>query len=166
MKLSQMQDIAGCRIVCRDVAEQETAIMGLQKIFSKTKLVDRRTTPSFGYRAAHVIVSIDGKPIEVQVRSNWQHRWAAFSESLSDTEDPAIKYGGGPKEIRDMLSTLSAKVSSLEEKELKIASLEDTEDSIQVEVQKEMKKLEEEIATLIDGYYNNKDQTGTIRRRP
>jgi ppGpp synthetase/RelA/SpoT-type nucleotidyltranferase len=164
IRLSQMQDIAGCRVVLQDIADQKkVAIEILEKIFPKTKLVDRRTNPSSGYRATHVIVSVNGKPIEVQVRSRLQHLWAEFSERLSDT-DTAVKYGGGPKEIQDMLSTFSGLVLNVEENELKIASLEDTEGPILLELQEEIKKQREEIATLLKKY--DDAQTKITRRSP
>jgi ppGpp synthetase/RelA/SpoT-type nucleotidyltranferase len=36
-------------------------------------VIDRRAEPMHGYRAVHVIVFPDGAPIEIQVRTAWQH---------------------------------------------------------------------------------------------
>ncbi len=43
-----------------------------------------------------------------------QHLWAEFSERLSDTIDPNIKYGGGITGIRGILSLLSCIIRDLE----------------------------------------------------
>jgi ppGpp synthetase/RelA/SpoT-type nucleotidyltranferase len=55
----------------------------------------------------HVIANLDGKPVEIQIRTEFQHLWAELSEKLSDVVDPAIKYGGGPREMRKLLGTAS-----------------------------------------------------------
>ena len=76
--------------------------------------MDRRTNPSHGYRAVHVIVTMSETLIEIQVRSTLQHLWAEFSERLSDKVDPAIKYGGGHEQIRQALSQTSEMVAEFE----------------------------------------------------
>ena len=45
-RLTQIQDIAGCRIVVSDVIEQERVVASLTKIFPSTSVVDRRINPS------------------------------------------------------------------------------------------------------------------------
>lgn len=107
IRLSQMQDIAGCRIIVNDIAVQDKLIAQLENLFKRAFIVDRREHPSHGYRAVHVIVDNRGKLIEVQVRTSPQHRWAEFSEKLSDKVDRAIKYGGGDQELVSYLTTLS-----------------------------------------------------------
>ena len=71
--------------------------------------MDRRATPTFGYRAIHLIVTEDGKPIEIQVRSYLQHLWAQYSEIISDFEGQEIKYGGGDPRLIQYLINLSEK---------------------------------------------------------
>lgn len=107
IRLSQMQDIAGCRIIVNDIAAQDKLIAQLKGLFERAFIVDRREHPSHGYRAVHVIVDNRGKLIEVQVRTSLQHRWAEFSERLSDEVDRAIKYGGGDPELVSYLTTMS-----------------------------------------------------------
>ena len=55
IRLSQMQDIAGCRLVLPNMAIQEQVVDGLHHVFSKVVVIDRRQHPSHGYRAIHVI---------------------------------------------------------------------------------------------------------------
>jgi putative GTP pyrophosphokinase len=122
-RLSQMQDIAGCRILVTDVIQQDetvraviaTAVDALSPI--DFTIVDRRTRPSFGYRAVHVIVSIHSKPIEIQLRTRSQHLWAELSEKLSDVEDNSVKYGGGSPSSRRFLGELSEALAKSEDED-------------------------------------------------
>lgn len=117
LRFSQMQDIAGCRIVVEDIEAQDLAIENIRSLFSELTIADRRKQPSHGYRAVHVIVRISQKPIEVQIRTKLQHGWSEYSEKLSDVFDPAIKYGGGPLSIRVVLSEASNLVANVEASE-------------------------------------------------
>lgn len=124
IRLSQMQDIAGCRLVVADVLAQQRVVDDLSHSFDKIAVVDRRKYPSHGYRAVHVIVSVEGKPIEIQVRTTLQHLWSELSEKFSDLVDPAIKYGGGDDAIRTVLAGTSKTISDAEGLEERIAAEE------------------------------------------
>jgi putative GTP pyrophosphokinase len=117
MALSRMQDIAGCRIVVDDILAQNATVEDLVKQFQHIRIVDRRHTPSHGYRAAHIIVDVASKPIEIQVRTALQQLWAESSEKLSDAFDPAIKYGSGPTSAGDILSNFSTRIAQFESEE-------------------------------------------------
>jgi hypothetical protein len=119
IRLSQMQDIGGCRIVVGDIVKQEQLVASLKTDFPEATLIDRRDHPSHGYRAVHVIAEISGKPIEIQVRSSLQHLWAEVSEKSSDVLDPTIKYGGGSDSWREFLTKSSQSVATYEEFEKK-----------------------------------------------
>ena len=112
-----MQDIAGCRVVVRDVLVQDQVIERLRAEFAGAKLIDRRKQPSYGYRAVHIIVTAGNKLVEIQVRTELQHLWAQLSEELSDAHDRTIKYGGGDPEAQKVLSALSLAVQNLEDLE-------------------------------------------------
>jgi ppGpp synthetase/RelA/SpoT-type nucleotidyltranferase len=114
IRLSQVQDIAGCRILVSDVLEQNRVVDSLRAIFTGALVVDRRAVPSYGYRAVHVIVPASGQLIEIQVRSRLQHLWAELSEKYSDVFGPAIKYGGGREVVRRMLMSASEMVAESE----------------------------------------------------
>jgi putative GTP pyrophosphokinase len=122
IRLTQIQDIAGCRIVVADIAEQESVTQSLTNLFPHAAVSDRRAKPSHGYRAVHVIVSQAGKLIEMQVRTSLQHAWAEASEKISDLKGSAIKYGGGDKAIQRNLQILSARVATVEEQGLEETS--------------------------------------------
>lgn len=88
-------------------------------------LVDRRVKPNYGYRAVHLIVKVDGKLMEIQVRTKLQHDWAELSEKLSDKIDPSIKYGGGNSKILDYLHDLSKLIKNYEKMEIDLTLTED-----------------------------------------
>jgi ppGpp synthetase/RelA/SpoT-type nucleotidyltranferase len=107
IRLSQIQDIAGVRILAADVVHQDEIVKQLTSTFGNVGIDDRRSKPSHGYRAVHVIVELQGRAVEVQVRTPHQHQWAELSEKLADLIDPAIKYGGGPPFARQTLDDYS-----------------------------------------------------------
>ena len=117
IRLSQMQDIAGCRVVVDDLRHQDRTVNAIAEAFSSTTVLDRRAKPSHGYRAVHLIIRHDEKPIEVQVRTALQHVWAEMSEKCADIIDPAIKYGGGPPEARDALDKAALLIRQMEDAE-------------------------------------------------
>lgn len=101
MNLARMQDLAGIRIVGSfTLAEQDRLVEEITGRFPADprdpKIVDRRAEPSHGYRAVHVIVSLDGISIEIQVRTFMQHVWADLMERLADRLGRGIRYGAPP----------------------------------------------------------------------
>lgn len=113
MRLTQMQDIAGCRIVVPDTSTQSQLVGKLETMF-EVAVVDRRARPSHGYRAIHVIVRSTDLPVEVQLRTDLQHVWAELSEKLADAYGIALKYGGGPDRIRSTLDDFSTLIAEFE----------------------------------------------------
>lgn len=118
IRLSQVQDIAGCRIVVADMPEQDRVVASLIEVFPGASVRDRRADPSHGYRAVHVITAVSRQLVEIQVRTRLQHLWAELSEKCSDVfRDPEIKYGGGSEAVRHMLTTYSEMVAEGENEE-------------------------------------------------
>ncbi|HME70270.1 MAG TPA: RelA/SpoT domain-containing protein [Myxococcota bacterium] len=96
-RLSRMQDIAGVRIVTdMTLTEQDAQVASIQGRFPGSEVIDRRERPSYGYRAVHVIVTVDGCPVEIQVRTQKQDRWAQILEKIADDWGRQIRYGGEP----------------------------------------------------------------------
>jgi len=124
IRLTQIQDIAGCRLIVTDIANQETVVEALKNLFEQTTIVDRREQPSHGYRAVHVIARCDNKLIEIQVRTALQHLWAELSEKFSDVVDSAIKYGGGDKTSQSILAKLSSLVADEESNEMQFEDIQ------------------------------------------
>lgn len=107
IRLSRMQDIAGCRLVAKDKAEQDAIYARLQTDFDLYRAYDIRENPHSGYRAVHIVVRRGDKFVEVQVRTESQREWARLSEQAA-SKDIAVKYGGGEPAIRQALDELSA----------------------------------------------------------
>ncbi len=124
MRLSQMQDIAGCRLVVHDIVKQNQVVEQLKETLLSATVMDRREQPSHGYRAVHIIATAQGKPVEIQVRTELQHLWAQLSEKTSDVFDPGIKYGGGDPDVFGAISKISERIETLETLELSIGRLE------------------------------------------
>lgn len=124
IRLSQVQDIAGCRIVVPGIAEQNETVERVRSIFRNATVIDRREHPSHGYRAVHVIVKECGKLVEVQIRTALQHSWAELSEKASDLIDPDIKYGGGDLDIQRALLEISSLFAKVDHGEYEYAELQ------------------------------------------
>jgi len=120
IRLSQIQDIAGCRIIVPDVFTQDHITATLRDTFPETRVMDRRMNSSHGYRAVHVIVMTQGVSVEIQVRTALQDLWAELSERLSDVVDSSIKYGGGDPEDRQWLLSISESIAGWEELETRL----------------------------------------------
>ncbi len=100
MRLSQMQDLAGARIVVRDRLAQDKAVRIIGEDCAASgrtcKVMDRRERPSHGYRAVHIIMMWDQIPIEVQIRTELQDTWAQMTERVADRWGRGIRYGEDP----------------------------------------------------------------------
>jgi putative GTP pyrophosphokinase len=120
IRLTQIQDIAGCRLIAADIADQDQIVTSLSNFFENVIIVDRREKPSHGYRAVHVIVQTQEKLVEIQVRTELQHLWAELSEKYSDNFGYAIKYGGGDEKIQVFLTEMSSIISDEEYLEPKL----------------------------------------------
>ena len=122
IRLSQMQDIAGCRIVVADMEKQNTLASKLSARFINAVISDRREKPSHGYRAIHIVVHHVDRAVEIQIRTQLQHLWAEHSEKLADIFGIAVKYGGGPADIRQRLEVLSKGIGFVEHLEANAAN--------------------------------------------
>jgi ppGpp synthetase/RelA/SpoT-type nucleotidyltranferase len=146
-----MQDIAGCRVIVGDVLKQDEAVMCLTKAFADTSVVDRRITPSHGYRAVHVIVHQHGIPVEVQVRTELEHSWAQLSEKLSDVVDPSVKYGGGPELLKSRLLRISEAIGTAEELESRLLTTgSPTDDLKSIAMVSEFAEIKQQLKDLLN----------------
>jgi hypothetical protein len=97
LTLRHIQDLAGARVVRpMTLDEQDELVRALVRLWPDATVVDRRVTPSFGYRAVHVIPRVDGCRVEVQLRTRYQNTWAQVMETLGDVWGRQIRYGGAP----------------------------------------------------------------------
>jgi ppGpp synthetase/RelA/SpoT-type nucleotidyltranferase len=99
MALSRMQDIAGARLVVEmNWIEQDQLVARIVELFPGADVRDRRAEPSYGYRAVHVIVEVDQRFVEIQVRTTLQDLWAQVFERLADRWGRGIRYGDLPND--------------------------------------------------------------------
>lgn len=101
MSLARMRDLAGIRVVGAVTFDGQDGLAAeIARRFPADprppRPVDRRARPSYGYRAVHVEVTLDGVTIEVQVRTYLQHMWADLMERLADRLGRQIRYGEPP----------------------------------------------------------------------
>jgi ppGpp synthetase/RelA/SpoT-type nucleotidyltranferase len=112
MKLSQMQDVGGCRAVVKSSA----AVLGVDRFLrTQSRMMHELATcddyiaeprPS-GYRGIHHVYryhsdspsrhSYNGLKIEMQLRSQYQHAWATAVETVGTFTKEALKSSSGPE---------------------------------------------------------------------
>lgn len=108
IRLSQVQDIAGLRVIVSDLIEQDRVIRSACSDLSKIVVDDKRERPTNAYRAVHLICHRDGRSVELQVRTRSQHAWAELSEKFADHAGQELKYGQGNQDLLDFLARLSS----------------------------------------------------------
>lgn len=101
VRLSQLQDIGGCRVIVEqnnDVDELVNLLkekLDASKDLKVVKMTDYRGEgrEDSGYRAYHVILERENYKMEIQIRSKIQHYWAETIERTS------VVYGHHLKEL-------------------------------------------------------------------
>lgn len=115
VRLTQLQDIGGCRIIVQnnnDVNNLLQYLMGQLKARAKFE-VDRVTDyremgrDDTGYRALHVILKRGGVHLELQIRSRVQHYWSESIERTSVIYGHHLKEKEGDPEVIRYFKTLS-----------------------------------------------------------
>lgn len=129
MKLSQMQDIAGCRVVMPNV---ELAIKLYKEGYIRGDLKHKKVNEKDyinhpkedGYKSIHLIYKYksdkegkkdyNGLLVEVQIRSKLQHLWATAIETVDFFTRQAIKSNECEKEWMDFFKLVSSAFSIME----------------------------------------------------
>ena len=101
VQLPYVHDVAGVRVVGNfTLLEQAQAVRVLEgqlqrwlKMTRSPEVVDRLAAPSFGYRALHLVVWPEGRPVEIQIRTDLQHAWAEVMEVIGDRWGREPRYG-------------------------------------------------------------------------
>jgi len=127
MKLSQMQDLGGCRAIMSGI-EAVDRLFALYRGHSAETLFESegflkcydyiREPKRDGYRGVHVVGRYfarrevsqpwDGYRIEVQLRSRLQHAFATTVETVTTFTREPLKFGGGPDEWKRFFSLMGS----------------------------------------------------------
>lgn len=123
-RLSQMQDIAGLRVVLpsvKDVREFHEALVNSNaKHEARLPAKDYILAPKKdGYRSIHQIfkyrnakhADLNVLSVEVQIRTRLQHAWATAVETLGAIEHSSFKTGEGTDEVKQFFKLSSALMS-------------------------------------------------------
>jgi ppGpp synthetase/RelA/SpoT-type nucleotidyltranferase len=112
-RLSQVQDLAGARIVVPDRAAQDDAASRIADAFESAgctcKVIDRREYPSHGYRAVHLVLQVDKVPVEIRVRTDLQDSWAQLVERIAGIWGRGIRYGEEPDAPDSLVEGLTSR---------------------------------------------------------
>ncbi|HEY6322553.1 MAG TPA: RelA/SpoT domain-containing protein, partial [Thermoanaerobaculia bacterium] len=107
LKLSEMQDIGGCRAVVESVNHVREVVHRYKTSALKHHLIDEDDyilrPKSSGYRGYHLIyrynsdrkTTYNGLKIELQIRSPLQHAWATAVETVGTFTRQALKSSSG-----------------------------------------------------------------------
>lgn len=115
LRLTQIQDIAGLRVIVKDYAEQDVLRDKVIGLYPDCKIYDRREKPSYGYRAVHLVMKVDGRLVELQIRTEFQHAWAQVLEKLADVYGHEIKYMPTNYIFSNALSDMSDNIHLMEQ---------------------------------------------------
>jgi len=99
LRLPQMQDIAGCRIVLQrgwQQAQNVAAIL-VDTFENKQWRTQSKSRHAYGYQAIHIVIKSEKKFYEIQLRTFAQDIWANLVESASNKQN-TLKYGGTDQE--------------------------------------------------------------------
>ncbi len=121
-RLTQLQDIGGCRIIVRKNENVDLLCDFIRKQAEKTnglsvdKITDYRGKgrDDSGYRALHILLKQDGTLLELQIRSKIQHYWAESIERTSVVYGHYLKEQEGDRVVLDYFKVLSDIFSCLE----------------------------------------------------
>ena len=118
MRLSSMQDIAGVRIVVKNLDQLEKAEKSIIRwkglLKNKTKDYVKCPKPD-GYRGKHFIFKHDGMFVEVQLRTVAQHVWATAVETTDMFHETSIKMGEDDTYWSDFFRNVSGAFAMIED---------------------------------------------------
>jgi putative GTP pyrophosphokinase len=110
-RLATMQDIAGTRVVVPTLDFQNAVTALVAGWFFDDGLREPKDTredgDDYGYRAVHLVATLDGRFAEIQIRTRAQDAWAQIVERTDKMIGADLKHGSGPAEWLDWLLELS-----------------------------------------------------------
>lgn len=121
VRLTQLQDIGGCRIVVKENRDVDLVLSLIKERLLENREIKIKETKETrgvkdyrergrdetGYRSLHVILQRDGLSFELQVRSRLQHYWAESIERTSVIYGYHLKEGEGDPNVIQYFKKLS-----------------------------------------------------------
>lgn len=115
VRLTQLQDIGGCRIIVENNEDVDKLIEFIKKnvkdsnSFTLRRVTDyrERGRDQTGYRSVHLILERDGRSLELQIRSRIQHYWAESIERTSVIYGKYLKEQEGDPCVIEYFKNLS-----------------------------------------------------------
>ncbi len=157
MKLTQMQDIAGCRVIMPNV---NLAKKLYQEYYCKGDLKHKKINEknyidepkSDGYRSIHLVYKFKSDKnkdkynnllVEVQIRSKLEHIWATAVETAGLFTGQAIKSNEGEKEWQDFFRLVSSAFAKIEKTPIVPGTPSDTN-----KLKKEINEMEKKLKVI------------------
>jgi hypothetical protein len=104
-------DVGSVRITVASLAEEQQAVDRVRRLFKVQSEDDFLTKArAGGYRAYHFVVTVDGMPIELQLRTERQTRWADYAHDAAYTAHGQQP----PPELGAYLSAMGAYLATLD----------------------------------------------------
>jgi Region found in RelA / SpoT proteins len=147
MKLSQMQDLGGCRAIVSNISavyqiyEMYLAANDKKQTEVSIKCKDYIKEPKpDGYRGIHIVGRYhprlkarqiwDGQRIEIQLRTKLQHAFATAVETVTTFTRHPLKFGGGPDDWKRFFSLMGSALAIRENTPLVPGTSEQKEELI------------------------------------
>lgn len=128
MRMTQMQDIAGCRAVLKNINNVKSLVKMYKEsrfahIFKNEKdYIDQPKAD--GYRCHHLVYIYNGEgrtekysnlQIEIQIRTQKQHAWATAVEAVGIFTRQALKSNQGNKDWLRFFALMGTAIAAMEE---------------------------------------------------
>jgi ppGpp synthetase/RelA/SpoT-type nucleotidyltranferase len=115
VRLTQLQDVGGCRIIVENNEDVDRLIGFIQENVSKVGSFALRRVTDYrergrdetGYRSAHLLLERNGRSLELQIRSRIQHYWAESIERTSVIYGKHLKEQEGDPAVIEYFRQLS-----------------------------------------------------------
>ncbi|MDD3328459.1 MAG: hypothetical protein PHW25_15355 [Zoogloea sp.] len=115
VRLTQLQDIGGCRIIVEKNEIVDKIIEFLKRKIKSTEELNLVRITDYrekgrditGYRSVHLLLERNGKKLELQLRSRIQHYWAESIERTSVIYGHHLKEGEGDERVISYFQKLS-----------------------------------------------------------
>jgi hypothetical protein len=132
MKLSQMQDLGGCRAILQNIQQTRSVFdyyLHKSNIKHERAAVDdylEQPKPS-GYRGIHLVyryfsdknkTNYNGLKIEMQLRSRYQHAWATAVETVGTFSGEALKSSLGSADWQRFFALMASAIAIRERSEI------------------------------------------------